>query len=256
MFRFVLVLCAVAFAAANPSGSRVVNGKDAVHGQFPYQALVYVKTGLGSALCGGVVLDKHYVLTAAHCVVAGKSYEVHLGAHKRSDTNEEHRVVYKTTHGKAHPDYNAKNLNNDLGLLYFEEELKFNKFVQPAKFFKHHVEDATKVLVSGWGLTRDHGSPAEVLQYAPLLTVPNQKCADVYSNDVVKETVVCTKEFDNNQSSCNGDSGGPLVLADTHELVGVVSFGHVGGCEKGYPAGFTRVNHYMDWLEKETGKQF
>lgn len=54
MFRFVLLVSLAVLATASPSGSRVVNGKDAKPGQFPYQALVYVKTSGGTALCGGV----------------------------------------------------------------------------------------------------------------------------------------------------------------------------------------------------------
>merc|ERR1712142_1063787 len=35
--------------------------------------------------------------------------------------------------------------------------------------------------------------------------------------------------------------------------VGVVSFGASAGCEVGYPAGFTRVEYYLDWIMSETG---
>uniref|UniRef100_A0A336M1A2 CSON006365 protein n=1 Tax=Culicoides sonorensis TaxID=179676 RepID=A0A336M1A2_CULSO len=163
-------------------------------------------------------------------------------AHKRSLTHEPHRAVYKTTHGKAHPDYNQRNLNNDVGLLYFEEEVKYTAYVQPATVYAHHVSEDRTVVVSGWGLMNDHSAqPAETLQFAPLVTMKNKDCAAVYSNDVVKETVVCAKGV-TNESACNGDSGGPLVLEDTHELVGVVSFGHAAGCEKGFPNGYSRVN--------------
>lgn len=56
MIRQILLVCAItaALVAASPSSSRVVNGKDAKPGQFPYQALVYVHTSSGTALCGGV----------------------------------------------------------------------------------------------------------------------------------------------------------------------------------------------------------
>jgi secreted trypsin-like serine protease len=53
-----------------------------------------------------------------------------------------------------------------------------------------------------------------------------------------------------------GDSGGPLVYQEDdgrYTEVGIVSFGAIAGCEKGYPAGFTRVTSYLDWIESNTG---
>ena len=35
--------------------------------------------------------------------------------------------------------------------------------------------------------------------------------------------------------------------------VGIVSFGSSAGCEVGLPAGFTRVEYYLDWIMSETG---
>jgi len=53
-----------------------------------------------------------------------------------------------------------------------------------------------------------------------------------------------------------GDSGGPLVFREkdgNYTEVGIVSFGHRYGCEAGYPAVFTRVTSYLEWIETHTG---
>ena len=34
---------------------------------------------------------------------------------------------------------------------------------------------------------------------------------------------------------------------------GMVSFGHIFGCELGYPLAFTTVTIYLDWIAKDTG---
>jgi secreted trypsin-like serine protease len=53
-----------------------------------------------------------------------------------------------------------------------------------------------------------------------------------------------------------GDSGGPLVYLESDGIyteVGIVSFGSSAGCQKGYPAVFTRVTSYLSWIESNTG---
>ena len=56
--------------------------------------------------------------------------------------------------------------------------------------------------------------------------------------------------------SCSGDSGGPLIC-DAGEFVGyvltgVVSFGVKCG-EPNFPGIYTRVTHYIDWIESKMG---
>jgi secreted trypsin-like serine protease len=53
-----------------------------------------------------------------------------------------------------------------------------------------------------------------------------------------------------------GDSGGPLVYLESdgvYTLVGITSFGAAAGCERGYPAAFTRVIEYHCWIRGHTG---
>jgi secreted trypsin-like serine protease len=53
-----------------------------------------------------------------------------------------------------------------------------------------------------------------------------------------------------------GDNGGPLFYNEgdgSHTLVGIVSFGFSLGCTVGYPAGYTRVTSYLDWIATATG---
>jgi Secreted trypsin-like serine protease len=38
-----------------------------------------------------------------------------------------------------------------------------------------------------------------------------------------------------------------------YTLVGIVSFGSSEGCQRGYPAVFTRVTSYLNWIQYNTG---
>ena len=49
---------------ASPTG-RIVGGVDALDGQFPHQ--ISLRQG-GSHICGGSIISRKFVLTAAHCV--------------------------------------------------------------------------------------------------------------------------------------------------------------------------------------------
>ena len=46
-------------------GSRIYNGTKAQQGELPYQVFM---TWNGQFRCGGVLIDDHWVLTAAHCL--------------------------------------------------------------------------------------------------------------------------------------------------------------------------------------------
>lgn len=48
--------------------NRIVGGNKADPGEFPYQVRLNIRSRRGSSLCGGVIIDKRHILTAAHCM--------------------------------------------------------------------------------------------------------------------------------------------------------------------------------------------
>ena len=89
------------------------------------------------------------------------------------------------------------------------------------------------------------------LQWTDASIISNAACAVYYGRRPTTEICIGTKET--YKSTCNGDSGGPLVLEGTDTLIGVTSYGSSYGCEVGYPAGFSRVTSYLDWIEETSG---
>lgn len=45
---------------------RIVNGQVAQHGQFPYQVALISRFSQGDGLCGGSIISRRSILTAAH----------------------------------------------------------------------------------------------------------------------------------------------------------------------------------------------
>lgn len=48
-------------------GPRIINGKNATVGQFPWQVAIYVTFSSYTNLCGGAIISEKWILTAAHC---------------------------------------------------------------------------------------------------------------------------------------------------------------------------------------------
>lgn len=68
-FTWYLLLAASAALSLIEAGplDRIVGGDDSEVGQFPYQVSVQMQDGFH--FCGGSILNEHFILTAAHCVV-------------------------------------------------------------------------------------------------------------------------------------------------------------------------------------------
>lgn len=69
------------------------------------------------------------------------------------------------------------------------------------------------------------------------------------------DSQVCAGSRNEKKDTCRGDSGGPLQIRHEHNVnmysvVGVTSFGR--GCGNiGVPGVYTRVSHFVDWIEEK-----
>ncbi|XP_044261229.1 transmembrane protease serine 9-like [Tribolium madens] len=231
---------------------RIINGKKAEKGQFPWQVAIYVTQPGASNLCGGALLNEKWVLTAGHCVKDASKFEIALGSNSLKG-DDSSRVVFQTTKYILHENYNKNTLANDIGLIPLPQDVSFNDNIQPVSLPSKGLTDGTLVTISGWGLTSDGNEEASPdLMYVDLVTISDSDCASAYG--FLNDGVVCAKGPGSIvQSTCEGDSGGPLVTNDSEPVhVGIVSFGHPDGCESGNPAGFTRTYYFIDWIKENT----
>jgi len=109
-----------------PYGSgetRIIGGKEAANGQFPYQAAISLDD---YDFCGGSLISKNWILTAGHCVVIFEQWKVVLGAHNLRDSNESGRVTLTTTEAILHEEFDFSNLDNDVAVLQLPEDVHFS----------------------------------------------------------------------------------------------------------------------------------
>ncbi|XP_011863895.1 PREDICTED: polyserase-2-like [Vollenhovia emeryi] len=227
---------------------RIVNGEDAKVGEFPYQVSLQRKDN-GHHFCGGSILNDDYVITASHCVSSKTADEIKViaGTIDRNDPKSKHDVAKII----MHKDYDrANSWINDIALLRVKTPFKVSSTIGhvplPPKDFVVNVDDVA--VVSGWGALKVGDPTTTKLQRVNVLIADREYCAWKYNSlgYNVHPTQVCAFDPSTPKGSCQGDSGGPLTVRG--KLVGLVSWAR--GCgSTTYPAVFTRVVSYLDWIK-------
>ena len=139
---------------------KIVNGEDAVQGQFPYQVLWAIESHEYYFVdCGGSIYNESTIITAAHCCKGFESpgsrplntTRIVAGQIKSNQTITDGQIKEIDSY-LIHPDYTGVHNNfNDICLLTLKTNLEFNDNVKCIKLNDEYVEPDTKCVVSGWG---------------------------------------------------------------------------------------------------------
>ncbi|KAF2895634.1 hypothetical protein ILUMI_10544 [Ignelater luminosus] len=263
----VIALAAVSQAAIDPSKikpvfqtvtplipaitPKVVGGQEADPHGVPFQVAVENNRG---GFCGGSIIGKTLVLTAAHCVDSATWVDVTAGAHRIFE-NEPTQQKIRSSKIVVHKDWNTSNLANDIALVHLSSELNLDN---TARIVDLNQDTSTSLvgvqaIVSGWGRYSDgSGALSQWLRYGVSNIMSKQDCQRFFGS-IITDNHVCL-DGSKGVGACNGDSGGPLSIAqnDNPLQVGLVSFGSGAGCEKGYPTVYTNVARYSDWIAQNS----
>ncbi|XP_067401806.1 trypsin-like [Emydura macquarii macquarii] len=228
---------------------RIIGGGPCPIGSRPYQVALLRN---GRNYCGGSLIDRKWVLTAAHCTKQIGSLQVRLGDYNLK-VNEGTEQIRRIRNYFIHPQYNLKPHDNDFMLLELDEPAQLNSYVNTISLPTSCPAPGRQCSVSGWGtITSPQKKRPDILQCANIYTVSQATCQTTYGGTIT-DNMLCAGVPQGGISSCRGDSGGPLVC--NGKLQGVVSWGKSICALKGQPRVFANVCKVIQWVRCTIAKR-
>jgi V8-like Glu-specific endopeptidase len=231
-----------------------VGGTVSEPGAWPTQAALVLRgySAYQGQQCGGTVIDRSWILTAAHCITdfdtgrvwAASYFDIVVGTNDLRTGGTRIPVIEV----RRHPGFDPDLLANDVALLRLDRPVPNGTPIQALAPAGTDPAGGTDVVTIGWGETSP-GSYPYTLREVTLDYRSSATCRADNGPAFVTASMVCA--WRSGKSACYGDSGGPLLedRDGTWVQVGVTSWGFECGV---YTSVYARVSALSSWIRWQT----
>jgi len=241
-----------------PFQTRIIGGKPA---DLTDSFVVALYDKDGNHFCGGCLIAKDAILTAAHCsdtVTKKGPISIGIGRMKLSDKTAGEMIPVRRE--KLYPRYDPTqadiNWEWDACIMWMATPTMTKARTILPNTSPYFPRAGNVVTAYGWGDTDKSEviEKSDMLQKASLRMISNEQCNEsagtygayqVSYKGRIQDNMLCANN--RRRDSCQGDSGGPLVSNGV--LVGIVSWG-VGCRKKNFPGVYVRTSSIATWVNR------
>lgn len=243
--------------------SRIVGGQNARFGEFPWQ--VHIR--IGKHHCSGALVNRFYVLTAAHCVHQASlgQLSIVVGANDLEEhkSQQEPPQYFSAVKIVLHPKFTVSAINPDrfdIALVKLDKAAKYAPNVLPI-CLPPSLPSSLSLggsigFVTGWGALNPlvSNQSTRFLQKVEVPIIKDEECKawhrtrGIFLN--IYPEMFCAGYENGAKDACTGDSGGPFIVSlnERWTVVGITSAGY-GCAEAGKPGIYHKVPVSVAWVK-------
>lgn len=238
--------------------ARIIGGTTVVPHSSPWMAALVKNTTEDGfhVFCGGSIISSNAILTAARCVYGLSNVTALLGAHN-IEISEPGRISVTSSEIIIYDYYFPTSPSNDLAILKFATAFPSTSAIQPIALAPAGHNNYSDYVgnMRGWGRQRNYFETdfTDILRGTRQFVIQNYECY-LWYGDFASTSKICAEYW--LSGPCVGDFGGPLVVNSTSGVptqIGIFSrrFGLDDWCESFFPAVYTRVSYFRDFIDEE-----